>query len=153
MESLDIKENPQIKYKLSVDRIKNDYVKSWHHPQKDMNFDLSSLNGQTAASYNNKDRDKKTLYNGQIKYFRDYNGYLYRGQIYHNINNMWWVIVNDTEYTNKADFDLFDLSPDDKLGRLMRHRPPKEYAEKRKILSQISNKELEHELKRRRKAS
>ena len=61
--------------------------------------------------YNNRDRDKKQLFNGQVKYFRDCEGRLNRGVVYHNINNMWWVVVNKNEYRNKASFDFFDCNP------------------------------------------
>lgn len=63
-------------------------------------------------SYNAKDKDGKQLRNGQVKYFRDHKGRLQRGTIYHNINNMWWVVLNKFEYTNVAAFNFFDLSPE-----------------------------------------
>jgi hypothetical protein len=96
------------KYMLAEDCIKYHFVNSSHHEQKDMNFSLSALDGQTFASYNSRDKDDKVLYNGQIKYFRKKNS-LMRGKVYHNINNMWWVILNKFEYTNVASFELFDL--------------------------------------------
>lgn len=103
------------KYKFAVDNIKQKYINEWHHENIDnMNFKLSDLDRQTTESYNNKDRDKNIIYNGQIKYFRDRNGYLQRGKVYHNINNMWWVITNDIEYRNVASFELFDLNDMDK---------------------------------------
>jgi hypothetical protein len=152
--SLNICESQNIECNTAEDTIKKDYVESWHHPQKDMSFDLSSLDGQTCCEpYNNRDRDGKTLYNGQIKYFRDYNGYLCKGKVYHNINNMWWVIINDTKRTNIASFNLFDLSPSDKRGRLLPHRPPKAYNERQKALTEMSDKELAAEIRRRKKHS
>ncbi|WP_143314259.1 hypothetical protein [Clostridium sp. HBUAS56017] len=96
-------------YKLAEEKVKYHFVDSWHKPQENMNFNLSDLDGTTVEErHNNEDRDKKTIYNGQVKYFRDYKGRLQRGKVYHNINNMWWVILNDTDYTNIADFELFD---------------------------------------------
>jgi hypothetical protein len=62
------------------------------------------------ASYNATDKDKKQLRNGQIKYFRDSKGRLQRGVVYHNINNMWWVVLNKFNFTNVAAFELFDIS-------------------------------------------
>ncbi len=59
--------------------------------------------------YNARDKDGKTLKNGQVKYFRDHKGRLQRGKIYHNINNMWLVILNKYEYRNIASFYFFDL--------------------------------------------
>lgn len=63
------------------------------------------------SGYNAKDKDGKRLRNGQIKYFRDRRGRLQRGTVYHNINNMWWVVLNKFEYTNMAAFELFDIMP------------------------------------------
>lgn len=62
------------------------------------------------ASYNATDKDDKQLSNGQIKYFRDRRGRLQRGTVYHNINNMWWVVLNKFEFTNVAAFELFDIT-------------------------------------------
>ena len=58
------------------------------------------------SEYNAKDKDGKRLRNGQIKYFRDRRGRLQRGTIYHNINNMWWVVLNKFEFTNVAAFEF-----------------------------------------------
>lgn len=101
--------------KLAEDEIKQRYIDSCHKEQKDMNFKLSDLDGTTCeGSYNNTDRDKKTIHNGEIKYFRTRNGYLQKGKVYHNINNMWWVILNDSDYSNVADFSLFSLTDEDR---------------------------------------
>lgn len=114
----------KIKYKSSEDKVKQHLIESWHKPQENTNFNLSDLDGTTVEEhYNNKDRDKKVLYNGQIKYFRDYRGRLKRGKIYHNINNMWWVILNDEDYTNMASFELFDATEEDfKIRRKQRNK-------------------------------
>ena len=136
----------------AVEFIKHDYVKSWHHPQTDMNFELTEVDGQTFESYNSTDRDKKTLCNGEIKYFRDWSGYLCRGRIYHNINNMWWVIVDARAVRNIADFALFDLRPEDPRRRIKAHRPPESFIQRQRMLQAISTKELDRELKRRRSA-
>lgn len=119
-----------------------------------MNFNLSELDGKTCEyNTNNKDRDGKIIYNGEIKYFRDrYTGRLQRGKVYHHINNMWWVISNDTKVTNVADFEFFDLNSEDiKFRRLKEDRKPKEYLDKLKSLEKLKTKDLERELKRRRK--
>lgn len=136
--------------KTSEEKIKYNFMESWHHEQKDMNFNLSNLDGTTDQySFNNTDRDKKTIYNGQIKYFRNYNGYLMRGKVYHNINNMWWVIINKYEYKNVASFELFDLSENDKLCRLARERIPQAYLDRKAKIEESSSKELINELRRR----
>lgn len=88
-----------------------DYIKSWYHPQHEP-FDLSEIEGQTLDKYNSEDANGKILHNGEVKYFRNFNGYLYRGKVYHNINNMWWVLLPDGMVHNKASFELFDLNED-----------------------------------------
>jgi hypothetical protein len=124
LEELGIENNSEVETKYSEDSVKAHLVKSWHKPQKDMNFKLKDLDGTTdESSCNNTDRDKKTIYNGQVKYFRDRRGRLVRGKVYHNINNMWWVILNDTEYTNEASFLLFDATENDfKERRIQRNK-------------------------------
>lgn len=139
-------------YKLAADRIKADYVSSCHHPQKSMEeFELSDMDGQTSEySYNRKDRDGKIILNGQLKYFRDWNGRLSRGVVYRNLNNMWWVITHKDGLTNMADFQLFDPTPEDfKVRRLKKDRKPKEYLDRKDKLKEASTTELINELKRR----
>lgn len=140
------------KYRSAEEKIKHDYVECWHHPQKDMNFSLSDLDGTTCEyGFNNTDRDGKTIYNGQVKYFRHYwHGRLMRGKVYHNINNMWWVILNDYEYTNVAAFQLFDATPEDFMLRRKKDvKRPKEYSLMREQISAAKTKELINELRRR----
>lgn len=149
LESSGICDGTEPLLRTSEEKIKYDFVKSWHHKQSDMNFNLSDLNGITSEKYNNKDRDKKTIYNGQIKYFRDYKGYLMRGTVYHNINNMWWVIINKHQYKNIADFQLFDLTEEDKRGRLAVSKQPKSYLDRKAKLEEASTKELISELRKR----
>lgn len=150
--SLGVKENPDEDYKLAKDSIKNHYVESWHHDQEDMRFKLSDLDGQTCDGYrNNIDRDGEIIYNGQIKYFRDrWSGRLCRGKVYRNINNMWWIILNDTEYTNVASFQLFDAKHEDfKIRRLKEDIKPKSFLDKQEFIKGLTNKELERELRKR----
>ncbi|MDD3394877.1 MAG: hypothetical protein PHG19_09590 [Anaerotignum sp.] len=140
-----------VNQKRGKDFIIEDYIRSCHHPQKER-FDLSEIEGETVESYNNQDRDRNTVYNGETKYFRDWwNGYLMRGKVYHNINNMWWVLLPCGGIRNIASFQLFNLSDTDKWGRLKTHNPPAEYVERRKQLSFYSEKELKNELRRREK--
>lgn len=68
-------------------------------------------------SYNATDKDGKELRNGQVKYFRDHKGRLQRGTIYHNINNMWWVVINKFSYRNIASFYFFDLDTEENRKR------------------------------------
>lgn len=79
------------------------------------------------------DANKQDLKCGQTKYFYSYqhSNRFVRGIIYHNINNMWWVIYNGVR-CNVAAFDLMDfcpflvgrkrLSPKAKIAKLKRKR-------------------------------
>lgn len=100
-----------VETKTAEQFIKEDYVRSWHHPQEDLSFELSDLDGQMSAHrpYDN-DRDNKPMCNGQVKFFRDEygSGKVRKGKIYHNINNMWWVITDPMTVRNVASFHLFD---------------------------------------------
>ena len=155
LESLGCVDSSKIQYKLASDKIKFDYVDSCHYPQKSMDeFELSDLDGQTDKySYNHQGRDKKIIHNGELKYFRHWDGRLSRGIVYRNLNNMWWVITNKFERRNVADFELFDPTPEDfRIKRLARDKKPKEYLERVKKISETSTKELINELRRRKKS-
>lgn len=137
-------------YELAEGKIKQHFIESWHHPQESMDFKLSDLDGQTCRHNNGIDRDKKVIRNGEVKYFRcSISGRLLRGKVYHNINNMWWVMLNKYNYRNIADFELFDVHNFFGLKRLKQDKKPKEYLDKKEKLQQSSNKELLNELKRR----
>jgi hypothetical protein len=87
------------------------------------------------------DRDKKVIKNGELKYFRDYwSGRLLRGEVVHNINNMWWVILNETSARNIASHDLFDPTPEDfRVKRLVKDRAKPEERVRRKIGTKLFN--------------
>lgn len=116
----------------SEERILNDYQKSCHKRKNVSSLaDAQSTLCDYDLSQNNNDRDKKKMLCGDLKYFYDYDGYLHRGIVYHNLNNMWWVIENDITLRNIASFYLFDrtneplrmvLSADKKLEKLKAER-------------------------------
>lgn len=138
--------------RFAEDKIKLDFVKSFHHPQKNMRFELSELDGETTDGVNGTDSNGKTIHNGDIKYFRDYSGYLQRGKVYHNINNMWWVITDKCTIRNVCASCLFDIPTDITKHRVAPYdRMPTEYKARRKVISEASTKELERELRRRKK--
>ena len=145
----DIMDDSSLSPKLEEEWIKCRYVESCHHEQKNTDFDLRSLDGQTQEPYNGLDRDRKTIRNGEIKYFRGRDGYLYRGRVYHDLNNMWWVITDKYTARRAAAFELFDLAPGDKRGRLAPLRIPSEYTERKQAISQSTAKELVSELRKR----
>ena len=145
----DICDNSTRSPKLAEEWIKCRYVESCHHEQENTDFDLRILDGQTQPPYNGLDRDKKTIHNGEIKYFRGRDGYLYRGRVYHDLNNMWWVIINKFEVKRVAAFELFDLAPGDKRGRIAPLRIPPEYISRKQAVSQSATKELVAELRKR----
>lgn len=145
----DLKDGSKADPRLAEEWIKARYVEEWHHEQKDMNFLLSDLDGQTQESYNGRDRDEKTLHNGDVKYFRHWDGRLYRGRVYHNINNMWWVILDRFTVRNVASFELFDLTPEDNRRRQAKPRIPEAYQKRRQAIEDTKTRELVNELRRR----
>lgn len=141
----------RIKEYKGADFVVHKYIDSWHKPQKEI-FDLSEIDGETVENCfcNVIDRDKKLMKNGDVKYFRDdRSGYLYRGKVYHNINNMWWVLLPCGTVRNIAAFELFDLQEWDTRSRVAPDRMPNSYKLKKEQLSLCSMKELTRELKRR----
>jgi hypothetical protein len=72
--------------------------------------DIGKSITETSYNYtqNSWDKNKKRIICGDKKCFYDYpTKRLVIGMAWHNINNMWWVIVNGKRH-NKASFDLFD---------------------------------------------
>lgn len=64
-----------------------------------------------------KDKDGKVLENGDFRYAYDYNNKLVRGLVYHNINNMCWLLTED-QYFNIASFYLFEYTPGTPLKKV-----------------------------------
>lgn len=98
---------------------------------------------------NSTDRDKKHIECGQIKYYRDYNGRLCKGKVYHNINNMWWVLAGKFDYKNIAAFKLFDANESDLTSR--RLKPGKIPADKQReidLIKSLSSSKLQFLLKK-----
>ncbi len=116
----------------SEERVLSEYQKSCHERKNILSLaDAQSTLSDYDLSQNNNDRDKKKIKCGELKYFYDYDGYLHRGIVYHNLNNMWWVVENDIDLSNKASYELFDrtdepirkvLSADKKLEKLKEER-------------------------------
>ena len=81
----------------------------------DIRVYMESESSNYDRNYNSKDKNGKQITCGETKYFYDcYTKRLSKGVVYHNINNMWWVLVHGKS-CNIASFDLFDFSPDTPL--------------------------------------
>lgn len=115
----------------AVDVMLKDYSGSCHKNSIKTLGDVQASMKSYDLSQNNNDRDKKKIMCGELKYFYSHDGYLHRGIVYHNLNNMWWVIENDITLSNKASFELFDrtnepirrvLDGKKKLEKLMAER-------------------------------
>ncbi len=70
-------------------------------------------------SYGNVDRDKKTIRNGETKYYRSYNGYLCRATVYTNLCTM-WRCYSGVGYTCVSSSELFDCPRPDLEKRRFR---------------------------------
>ncbi|MEK3787595.1 hypothetical protein [Paenibacillus sp. FSL K6-1230] len=110
----------------SKPELKTSFDKVFH----ELNSPSRHWSSDNLPNYNALDKDGVRISNGEVKYFRDHKEGLMRGTVYHNINNMWWVIVNKDCYTNLAAFELFDLDskPENRIRKLIRrsgHQNPK----------------------------
>ncbi|MFN3802617.1 hypothetical protein [Belliella pelovolcani] len=64
------------------------------------------------SKHNLRDKNKNLIYCGETKFFIDYRTKrVFKGIVYHNINNMWWVLLPDGVLRNIACFELFDWNP------------------------------------------
>ncbi|MGE7650519.1 hypothetical protein ACQKM1_22490 [Peribacillus frigoritolerans] len=99
------------KKQKAYDKIMGKIKSCWHYKEG------KELPSYEFPDYNAKDKDGKQLRNGQLKYFRDHKGRLQKGVIYHNINNMWWTILNEYQYRNIAAFEFFDLDTEENRVR------------------------------------
>lgn len=114
--------------------------------------DMETVMSKYDFEINSFDRDKKEIKCGQVKYFRHYRtGRLCRGIVYHDINNMWWVITGSEPeaYSKISSFELFDPTPEDfKIRRWRRAVLPKRFVEKKALTETLSKKELLSALKK-----
>lgn len=63
------------------------------------------------GNVNSFDKNKKIITCGEVKYFYDYRTKrLSRGVVYHNINDTWYVFVNESRLENVRSSELFDYS-------------------------------------------
>lgn len=144
--------------KGAEDQVKWRFVQCCHHPQTDMDgWELADLDGSTGDTQNNgdncnnRDRDGKTIRNGDVKYIRDRNGYLRRCRVYYDINMNWCCLLSKDEWKIRPCDEIFDLQETDARCRVKPGCPPKAYREKMNMLHSMSTAQLERELRRRKR--
>jgi len=70
---------------------------------------IDMLKDNYNSQQNNNDKNKKKIICGEVKYFYDWQTKrLFCGEVWHHINNMWWVICGGT-LRNICSSDLFDF--------------------------------------------
>lgn len=88
--------------------------------------------------YNDEDADKIRIRDGEIRYYYNrYTGHLHRGEVWHHINNMWWVIEAEDEVHNVAAFELFFYDP----AKHPRRRPCDPLARMKSVLKKLVDRE------------
>lgn len=114
------------------EKIKIDLAYGWRlFPDTD--FDLLTGNRVPPDFCYGRDRDKKPICNGDVKYFRDRrNGYIMRGRVYYRANAQWWVVLNRREAVIVNNYELFDDFPSGEPARLAPDRVPEAYSQLRK---------------------
>jgi len=58
---------------------------------------------------NSKNANGELLNCGERRKCKDLNGVARVGRIYHNINNMWWVIVGKYDYYNVPSYNIMGV--------------------------------------------
>jgi hypothetical protein len=128
---------------------------SWHNktPVNSLEDFQAQMSAYDLSSNNSKDRDKKTIVCGEIKYYRDRkSGRLMRGRVYHSLNDSWWVILNRYECTAVSSADLFDPGEEDmKARRLKKGRVPEGRQKELDLLFSLTPAKLKHLLRRKQK--
>ena len=109
------------------------------------NFDINELKGQEIC----KDANGKMIKNGDVKYSRDWKGYLQRGPVYAMPHESIYMILDHRTIVRKNPFDLFDFDPNNIKVKVPINRMPEKYKKRMAALKESSNKELISELRRR----
>lgn len=129
----------KIHKKLAPEEFIIDKLKGNSHIHGIVNSLEDIKNSITEDSYNyqqnSNDRDNKKIICGQTKYFYDWQTRrLSKGIVWHNINNMWWVISGKSLH-NKAAHELFDydtrLPRREKIDEHQLNKLISKFAEKR----------------------
>lgn len=78
---------------------------------EDIKRSIESGVGKYNQGRNSEDAEGKKVTCGETKYFYDYtNKRLSYGEVWHNINDMWWVLTPDGNRRNISCFNLFDFN-------------------------------------------
>lgn len=59
-------------------------------------------------NYNSKSGVNDTIKCGEIRKFKDYSDKIRKGKVYHNINNMWWIVTSKYKFYNIASFNILE---------------------------------------------
>jgi len=70
-------------------------------------FQGPQMYARVPPRYNSETGAGKIVRDGDIVFFRHFDGRWQRGQTWHHINNMWWVLLPCGTVRNIASFDLF----------------------------------------------
>jgi hypothetical protein len=104
-------------FESPYDRIEYKSRESWHY-----RGEASIWEPRRTEAYNDKDCDGRRIVNGEVRYCYDVRTRrLVRGQVFHNINNMWWMVCGGGLKV-VASFDLF--VPERVAGLPRRHTRP-----------------------------
>lgn len=77
---------------------------------EDIKKSIESGVGKHNQGRNSLDKNGKIITCGELKYYYGWGKTLKCGIVWHNINNMWWVLTPDGKRDNVSSFDLFDYS-------------------------------------------
>lgn len=116
----------------------NNHIHGTVNSLDDIGKSIESGVGKYNQGSNSDDKYKRKITCGETKYFYDYSGVLRCGIVWHNINNMWWVISGNKLY-NIASFGLFDyvkgLPRRNRIEKALRHE--QHFASERQYLKAL----------------
>lgn len=115
------------------------YASVMQHRAELEDFQGKDFYARERQAYNCTDADKIEMHDGDVRYFWHWRGYIQRGVVYRNINNMWWVVTGPYSYHNAANFELFTWNP--AMGRRRKLSPEKI----RKIIGEKLAKAIEQQ--------
>lgn len=101
IESEGIPERNKTDFDTAYEKVMNYIKDSWHYKE-----------GSEKDGYemDMKDRDGKSLINGETKYFYDRDNRLKKGKVYANLNSMVWIVTGKETYTTVLSTEVFDVA-------------------------------------------